>query len=64
MICQSPRENTSPDFTMPADFGARRRVAGMLVAGLPLPTVAALFGIGEGELTFDTRTSFNAEEMR
>jgi hypothetical protein len=44
-ITRRPSTDTAPDFTHAHCIAARRRVAGMLAAGLPLPTVAALFGL-------------------
>ncbi len=43
-----PSTTIAPDFTVSHSMAARRRVAAMLAAGLPLPTVAVLFGLPEG----------------
>jgi hypothetical protein len=44
-IARRPPTNTAPDFTRPHCTAAHRRIAAMLPAGLPLPTIAALFGL-------------------
>ncbi len=40
----------APDFTTVDSAAARSRIAQMLTAGLPLPTVANLFGLHECDL--------------
>jgi hypothetical protein len=44
-----PAPRIAPDFTSSRSIEARRRIAMLLAAGLPLPTVTALFGLTESE---------------
>lgn len=44
-IARRPPTIIAPDFTVKHCIAALRRIAAMLAAGLPLPTVAVLFGL-------------------
>jgi len=43
----------APDFTAPSSIRARRRIAEMLTAGLPLPQIESLYGYAENEFRFN-----------
>jgi hypothetical protein len=47
-LARRARTKAAPDFTVKHCIAARRRIAAMLAAGLPLPTVAVLFGLQDG----------------
>ena len=62
VIRKQPVPRAVPDFTVPDDIHARRRIAMLLAAGLPLPTVAVLFGLREHELRFTSVDELAGDE--
>ncbi|HEY3658935.1 MAG TPA: hypothetical protein VGL34_28530 [Steroidobacteraceae bacterium] len=49
---RAAERSSAPDFTAGNCIHARRRIAAMLAAGLPVSTVTGLFGLQETEFQF------------